>query len=124
MNRDIETAWAAGFFEGEGCIVAHQQSRGNGEWRVVQLQVVTTDLDVLERFQAWAGAGNIISEKRREPTHKDRWRWNLGRKDEVARILLEMLPHLGTRRSAKVQEAFDFHLGRPRRKPINRTLGS
>jgi hypothetical protein len=109
MNK-IETAWAAGLFEGEGCI-----TKVNGS-RTVQIQLCSTDQDVVERFGRWAECGRVrLVKYKQKPHHKDVWRFEIARREHVIRLLEAMLPHLGERRVAKAHEALDY---------ITRTAGS
>ncbi len=51
--KACDMAWAAGLFEGEGCIVylRHGPRTSDGcYWTERQLQLTITDRDVLERF--------------------------------------------------------------------------
>lgn len=92
-------AWAAGLFEGEGCI---RHSRGTSCRR---LALNMTDLDVLQTFQAVVGAGSLRERKQNVPKHwKRSWAWNCSTWSEVERIGRRMLPYLHARRRAKMQE--------------------
>lgn len=103
MDENVETAWASGLFEGEGCI--HIVKNG----RNVNLAVVMTDLDVVERFAAWAGCKQTLMTKRhRNENYKMQYGWKTGRATEVRRILTAMLPYLGERRSLKAVEALNI----------------
>src|SRR5712691_1669149 len=51
MNREVEIAWAAGLFEGEGCFT---QNRGRPVARLT-----TTDVDIVVRFAEAIGWGMI-----------------------------------------------------------------
>lgn len=95
-----EIAWAAGLFEGEGCI-------SNAGKRSVPLTINSTDRDVLERFQEIVGCGGIYAIRRREQKahHKEIWQWQVTARDEVTRILESFLPWLQTRRSMRALEA-------------------
>lgn len=53
--------WAAGYFEGEGCIYLEQRAP-NGR-RYARLIVSSTDLDVLQHFQSVFGCGNIYEHR-------------------------------------------------------------
>jgi len=95
----METAWAAGFFEGEGCI--HIKTGKSALFLIIS----STDLDVLSRFKTWAKAGRIRLTKKQKPHHKDCWMWTCTAWPDVSRILAELLPWLGDRRSAKARLA-------------------
>ena len=98
MASDIEWAWAAGLFEGEGSIVHSKRETMTSRW----LQVDMTDRDVLYRFWRIVGAGNEPYEVVREnPSHKNIWHWKCARWPDIERILNQMLPLLGERRHSK-----------------------
>lgn len=64
MNREIQIAWFAGLFEGEGCFGIHnEKSRG--------ISIVSTDEDVLYRIKEYFGGG-ICSENRNNK--KENWK--------------------------------------------------
>src|SRR3990167_5406713 len=52
----IEIAWAAGLFEGEGCISVH---RSKGRRPQPKLNIAMTDLEPMERFAKALGVGNV-----------------------------------------------------------------
>ncbi len=92
--------WAAGYFEGEGCIGI----KTVGQYKYVRLALLSTDYDVLLHFREVVGIGTIKGPLTRE-RRKAFWVWNASRSDEVATLLRAMLPYLGARRSARVLEA-------------------
>lgn len=51
FSIEEQVAWAAGLFEGEGCV-----TKAGGR---VNLRVTSTDQDVLEQFAAFVGAGKV-----------------------------------------------------------------
>lgn len=100
-SHDI--AWAAGLFEGEGCIT----TAGNG-W---QLQLRMTDSDVVKRFIDVVQYGNFRREawfdKGKRPGSKPVYGWRIGKSSEVRRILDMFLPYFGERRAYKALNALD-----------------
>ena len=99
----MSIAWAAGLFEGEGCIKLDPRSRG------VQLCLNSTDYDVISRFRTILGVENrpLEIKYKTKPHHKDAWELRVGKKSEVRRILEMFLPYFGLRRSCKALDAFD-----------------
>lgn len=85
-----QVAWAAGLFEGEGCIVPRGKTSG-------ELIVGMTDRDVLERFRDIVGVGGIKIEHRPDP-HKDCYRWSVSNAPESRMVLELLLPWLSERR--------------------------
>jgi len=92
--------WIAGFYEGEGCI--EQTSRYG-----FRISLTSTDLDVLEKLQGYIGAGTITPTKKYKSHHKDAWKYRLGDKKSVTKLLTDMLPWLGNRRAYAAQNALD-----------------
>ena len=106
MKRKIETAWAAGLFEGEGTITG-QWAHGYNKF-YPKLSIKMTDKDVIERFAHWAGDGNITVEKKYQEHHKDAWRWTTSKGETIRRLLALMLPYFGERRAYKALNILDF----------------
>lgn len=98
----VDTAWAAGLFEGEGYITIFQME--HNVLPLIRLGITMTDRDVLERFCRIVECGRVTGEHRfgREH-HKPTFRWAIGNRKDVERILLAFLPYLGERRTAKAQ---------------------
>lgn len=109
-----QLAWAAGLFEGEGCISVPRSVHTSAPY--VQLQVISTDLDVLERFAGIVKAGNVRLQVEQKGNHKAQYRWTMARRNEVARILREFRPWLGERRGARCDEALAWLAEHPIRK--------
>jgi len=96
-NLDLEWAWFAGLFEGEGCISLVSRNS-------VNLRINMTDRDVLERVQSLVG-GTIVSIPKEAPQHKPRWVWQVTREDVVRPALARLKPYLMERRGARLAEA-------------------
>lgn len=98
-------AWAAGLFEGEGCVSIETRPRLSGR-RPVYLQVGSTDLDVLEALQYVLGCGNIrIHRDNSAQCRRQGYLWQTARYVDVLRILNLLRPYMGTRRGQKFDEA-------------------
>lgn len=114
MTISIEAAdavaigWAAGLFEGEGCITFNAVRSKGKRYRSPRLQLRTTDRDVLDRFARIMGCGSIVTIQ--NPAHvaagrKPAWDWRTAAKADVEDVLLRLLPFLGRRRAQKAREA-------------------
>lgn len=102
MPTDAEWAWAAGLFEGEGCVFL---SIGRRTQR--SLIVNMTDEDVLRRFHAIVGCGSLFSVKEHatwQPNWKPQWRWSASRWSDIRELHERFSPWLGERRRAKFVE--------------------
>lgn len=102
MSPDkTEIAWAAGLFEGEGCI--HIGARNAG------LMLRTTDHDVLVKFHRIVECGNIRGPLPvAEPHHKPSWDWRAGSQADREAVLAAFLPWLGARRRERAQQMLDL----------------
>jgi hypothetical protein len=96
-------AWAAGLFEGEGCITQDSRSK------LPRLELSMSDKDVVEKFISTVGYGSLKSKdfSKYQPQYKVQWRWAIQKASEVNRILMMFLPYLGERRAYKALNALD-----------------
>jgi hypothetical protein len=97
--RSIE--WAAGLFEGEGCISLDGQ-----------LVLQMADYDVVSEFLQTIGAGSIrVQNLASRPSYKGKapfaFRWTLRKKKEVRKVLSNLLPYFGNRRAYKALNILD-----------------
>ena len=110
---EIEIAWLAGLFEGEGCITTAKKANhrsGNQRFLVIKM----TNEDVVRKAHRIAGVGKLygpyraVNNKVRDTSHyKPFWQWAVFARDEVLYIGNALLPHLGERRRAKMIEALE-----------------
>ena len=91
----LDIAWAAGFYEGEGCIGFY----GN----TLMLRVGQVQKEPLERLQRMFG-GSIYLQQRKDPNHKPIWRWTLSTR-KAAQAAMTLLALLSPRRTKQVKEA-------------------
>jgi hypothetical protein len=90
MARDVELAYAAGIFDGEGSIslVRHRDNR----WPSPQVAVASNDREVLEWLRVLFG-GSIVTKQPRLPTHSISYDWRLT--DRRALAFLQLIrPYL------------------------------
>ena len=56
----IELAWAAGFFDGEGCTSVHQPRKAIHRWSTLKVSLKQNDRRALDRFHAAVrGLGSV-----------------------------------------------------------------
>ena len=104
---ELDIAWAAGLFEGEGSIGLHGagRKRKDGTRRLVtRLTMNQTDEDILNRFCRIVNAGTVMGPRLR-PGVKPQWSWECSCAAS-RRVILKMYPWLGIRRQAKALEVF------------------
>lgn len=102
-RTDTAVAWAAGLFEGEGCMNAY----ANGTAVRMQVRLGMTDRDVVERFAAIVGVGNLSVHD--PPAHRAKgWKplytWCVYEAEKVRVVIALLLPYMGERRRAKAEE--------------------
>ena len=107
-QKDNSIAWAAGLFEGEGCI---SSQISNNKYYMARLSLVTTDEDVIRRFhEILDNIGGIRGPLMSGKSKKPYWEWRATGYERVSLILELILPWLGNRRSAKAKEVLDTYL--------------
>ena len=100
----LEIAWAAGLFEGEGCInYKHQGKRGSGG----QLRLGMNDKDVVERFREIVGCGGLYPHRPGTGSNVPCWTWYVYAAEKVTAILNAFMPYFGERRRAKALETLE-----------------
>jgi hypothetical protein len=92
-----EIAWAAGLFEGEGCMTI------TGGQPV--MRVASTDRDSTDRFYEIMGVGKVYGPYHQGPPRKPNWVWVAYGVDTLLAIQL-LVPWLGERHRARARELF------------------
>lgn len=102
MATEAEIAWAAGLFEGEGCLRVSRNRRGNLS-PMICLQM--TDRDMVQRFKdILEGRGDVRGPWDKGPGRKPMYAVDICGRTDVKRVMQSFLPWLGTRRTAKAIE--------------------
>lgn len=96
----VELAWLAGWLEGEGCFTLRYGGRRNP---IIEITVNSTDYDVAQKGQRLMGA-RPIGKPRIKAHHKPIWKVRLSRKAQVLALSKALLPFMGERRSARINE--------------------
>lgn len=112
MSSSEEWAWAAGFFDGEGCVSVKRQKQktraGTFVYSYPVVQMTSTDRSLLERFQRIVGAGKIVDNPHRARDgyeRKMRWHFSIYRRTEVERVINSLAPWLGESRLQQARDA-------------------
>ena len=105
LTNEIDIAWAAGLFEGEGSLsLTPVKNRPNSI--KVSASLSMTDKDVVEKFQSVVNFGKVKGPYQPQvKTYKVRWVWEVQNQPEVLKLIELFLPFFGERRLAK---AFDI----------------
>ncbi len=110
IERLLNLAWAAGLFEGEGCI-----THNGKQDRILtpKLVLCMTDKDSVERFLDIVKSGRILVRKRSELSvdkisrkSKIPYEWRVTGHKECITILRLIWPGLGLRRKARALELY------------------
>lgn len=96
MKRELEVAWAAGLFEGEGCFRHRSGTR-------IAAFLNMTDRDVVERFARIVGHGTVRWRDMPAP-RKRLYTWEINAVEEVREMIAMFRPYLGERRGARADE--------------------
>lgn len=98
---EAETAWLAGIIEGEGCLDLHGP-HGHGRRPKLRVRVEMRDLDIVRRAGALMGT---YSPWRRPPRNEASETFTACVTSAKAeRVMQAILPYMGERRSAKINE--------------------
>jgi hypothetical protein len=98
---DIDAAWLAGLLEGEGYFQITKPRHHHPTQIVIRLSM--TDKDVVEK--AAKLLNNVpINEKAKTTERKTIYAISLTKRDEVEKVLLQILPHMGSRRTQRINE--------------------
>ena len=100
---NTEAAWLAGLLEGEGYFQITKPRHHHPTQVVIRLSM--TDKDVVEK------AANLlkvsINSKAETSEKKTIYSFTLSRRDDVEKTLIQILPHMGSRRSKKINKCID-----------------
>jgi hypothetical protein len=109
VKHELEVAWAAGLFEGEGYMTG-VDSNGNRGFLTISMGLEMTDRDVVERFHRIVGVGNVTTRDRRiKPHHKPQWIWRTFRHEDVLATMALFKPYFGDRRLARMEELLKLY---------------
>jgi hypothetical protein len=105
MSTEVEIAWAAGLFEGEGSAGFYFSAESN-RYGYPSLVISMTDKDVVDKFHRIVGAGSVwyLGLRGAPEHHKPQWRWSSRAERDVRRIITMFLPHMCGRRTERLLE--------------------
>ena len=101
-----ELMWAAGLFEGEGCLGVRLWK---GTPSIPTLQLASTDEDVVRRFHAAVGVGNFngpyqYGTDKDGVAKKPYWQWSALGYERAQAVIALLWEGLGVRRRARAKE--------------------
>ena len=124
VMRQTDLAWAAGLFDGEGCVSLRPRQRANQRTRGYELRVEAsmTDQATIQRLQSLFGGTCRFDEarQRRCPDWQPQWSWVLGTGQSVA--FLQRVRPYSTTKATQIWLALEWAAARksPIRKGVPR----
>ena len=101
MNS-TELGWVAGLLEGEGSFLVRNE-------HTARISCGMTDRDVIERLQSLCGGNVYLQKNKAKEYYKDVWVWNVAG-DSAAILMYQVRPHMGRRRSEKIDQILFDHI--------------
>jgi hypothetical protein len=97
-----EIAWAAGFFDGEGC-TSSRGTGSEGRWWYINVQITQVERSTLDRFRAAVGVGTVRGPyTRKEKSDKCHSHYRYDAHNEEAKRVIELLwPYLSDPKRAQ-----------------------
>lgn len=89
-----ELAWAAGFFEGDGCVYVPPRTQGTLRLALAQSSDDDVPPPALTRFAAIVGCGTVSRMGPSAVSVKPRWQWRLQRSADAWRVLDLLRPYM------------------------------
>lgn len=112
QEAELDLVWAAGLFDGEGCITLHWRT-SNACW-VVQTSLAMTHEESVRRFASIIGVGNVNRVREATATARAIWSWSTASK-QVEIALNRLVPYLFTKapqaQLALEARSLQFHRG-------------
>lgn len=99
MLSEVQRAWAAGVFDGEGCVAILRESRSKCHFGVryeLQIQVKMAHEETVRRFQEYFGGGVFVVPPERNG-YKMMWVWQNRGREKVWDFLLAVIPYSCTK---------------------------
>ncbi|MBU8920975.1 MAG: hypothetical protein KOO63_03860 [Bacteroidales bacterium] len=95
----VDIAWAAGFFEGEGCF-----SSTGGKRPAPDASVCGTDKETIDKFHQIMGFGTLTVADKSKYGWKTMYTWHAHGFEKFQATVAILWPHLSPRRKKRIQE--------------------
>jgi len=105
LQNSSELAWAAGFFDGEGCVFIRTYQRKSGPASYLSLSVSQTDRELLERFQEAVGVGKINGPYHNGSGRKPKYQWEVGKRPGVNQVIKVLISRISHVKRLQIQKA-------------------
>jgi hypothetical protein len=113
MTAEAQIAWAAGLFEGEGCISYANKTH------CARMSLAMTDKDVVDRFHELVGVGQRHEKHHTRPGHEHfqtQYVWYCSSIGDVRHVVALFLPYFGDRRRKRAMDVLDAYNTAPVRR--------
>lgn len=109
MVPEMDWAWIAGLFEGEGTCVYGEKKYTNKSGPIIYGQIIVrigmSDEDVIHSLLDRTGVGTLGDYAPNRENRKHVYRWSVTGRDDVDMVLAGMWPHLFSRRKQQIEVA-------------------
>ena len=95
MTKKEKLAWAAGFFDGEGCFYVRTERKNGLVRKYVCACVVQTEKSILDKFQQIVGCGKVYTKTVKHKRYKKAWTLQFQRMDDVTKLVKLLWTWLG-----------------------------
>lgn len=109
----MDWRYVAGFFDGEGSIVATPVHRH-------RVFITQTNEEVLKEIQSFTGIGSVASIAKRKKHWKDAWIYYIARSENVSKFLRGVEPHLIVKKQLAAQTIHSLEIIEKERKKQKR----
>lgn len=101
MPAEVDRAWAAGFWDGEGSTSPAGRKRSDGGQPNIRMYVSQKDTgpELLLKFQSIMGVGKVFERQSRPGV----WVWNCTERAGCQRVIEAMWPYLGTPKKNQIE---------------------
>jgi len=114
-DNDLELAWAAGFFDGEGSIYVVHKKRCKGGTTGkyypntgVELSISQIHPQPLERFLSAVKTGSMSGPyKPKKENHSPYWRWNTAGRPTTYKVVCLLWPFLSTPKREQIKRCWE-----------------
>lgn len=106
---EVDIAWAAGLFEGEGCVFAKPDK---GRIRIIT-SLDSCDQEIVDRFASIVGVGKVFGPYEHKKGTRPYWKWRTTGPTRVMEVFVQLKPYLGARRTHAFRSAFTTHSSQP-----------
>lgn len=110
MSKETELAWAAGFYDGEGCTtvsyrgISKQTGKPYGGASMVVVQAGDGAVEILNRFRLAVGRGAVKGPFHLGKEHwKTHWRWQCLAYADVVEVIRLLTPYLSAVKSEQAR---------------------